>query len=136
MDHLRLTPLLIACGKTTQGYLLITEKLIAKKANLDVQDLFGNTPLMLAISGGMFSIARLLIESGANTQVMSRKGETALDLLLASPDPEAAALVERIRTPGAVIRRASEPAPAPAQGLSAMRTRAANLRELFGRRKS
>ncbi|MCK6410813.1 MAG: ankyrin repeat domain-containing protein [Azonexus sp.] len=87
-DNLGLTPLLVACGKTTPGYRVIAERLIARKAQLNVRDVFGFTPLMLAISGGMFDIARLLIERGADLGAISRKGETALNLLQASNAPE------------------------------------------------
>ncbi|WP_371322581.1 ankyrin repeat domain-containing protein [Dechloromonas sp. ZY10] len=87
-DNLGLTPLLVACGKTTPGYRVIAEKLIAKKALLNVRDVFGFTPLMLAISGGMFEIARLLIERGAELNAVARKGQSALSLLQASEAPE------------------------------------------------
>jgi hypothetical protein len=104
-DHLGLTPLLVACGKTTHGYQVIAEKLIAKRAELDVHDIFGYTPLMLAVSGGMFDIARLLIQSGASAEVISRKGETALQMLYASPKPEARALLELLAQRGKLIKR-------------------------------
>lgn len=93
-DNLGLTPLLVACGKTTPGYRAIAERLIAKKAQINVRDLFGHTPLMLAISGGMFDIARLLVERGADLQAVSRRGESALSLLQASSAPEKRELLD------------------------------------------
>lgn len=92
-NKLGLTPLLVACGKTTMGYRVISEALIAKGANVNVRDVIGNTPLLLAISGGMFEIAKMLIERGANVSLASSKGMTPLELARRSPDPRAAEIV-------------------------------------------
>ena len=127
-DHLSLTPLLIACAKPTQGYQLIAEKLIARKADLNVQDPFGHTPLMLAISGGMFDIARLLIQNGADARAVSRKGESALDMLLARPEPVARELAELVLAPSAKISRPAESASI----LTELKNRSQAIREQFG----
>ncbi len=79
-DKLGLTPLLVACGKNTQGYTDIAETLIKKGAFINVRDSLGNTPLLLALSGGSVQIARLLIERGADVFGRTRKGETTLYL--------------------------------------------------------
>ena len=72
-DNVGLTPLLFACGKTTKGYRTIAEGLIAKGANVNIRHRFGFTPLLLALSGGMFDIARLLIEHGADVRAVSAR---------------------------------------------------------------
>ena len=96
-NKLGLTPLLMACGKTTFGYRVIAESLIAKGANVNVRDVIGNTPLILAISGGMFDIAKMLIERGANVSMSSQKGETPLELALRSTAPEATEVARMIQ---------------------------------------
>lgn len=80
-DKLGLTPLLVACGKPTAGYRSIAESLIRKRAAINVSDPMGNTPLILAISGGMYDIAASLVERGAKLRVTNRKGESAISLL-------------------------------------------------------
>lgn len=96
-NKLGLTPLLMACGKTTRGYRVIAETLIAKGADVNVRDLLGNTPLLLAISGGMFDIAQVLIKRGANVSMSNQKGETPLELALRSTAPEAGGIVDLLR---------------------------------------
>jgi tankyrase len=103
-DKLGLTPLLVACGKTTTGYRVIAEGLIARGANVNVHDPLGNTPLLLALTGGMFDIARLLIEQGADVSVASRHGETPLSLARKSDSPEAAEIIDML-----IGRLAKEP---------------------------
>lgn len=79
-DRLGLTPLLVACGSTTQGYQLIAGRLIKKGAFVNVRDALGNTPLLLALAGGAPDVAKLLIEHGADVGARTRKGETVLSL--------------------------------------------------------
>lgn len=95
-NKLGLTPLLMACGKTTLGYRVIAEALIAKGANVNVRDVIGNTPLILAISGGMFDIAKMLIDKGANVGMATQKGETPLELALRSTAPESSEIANMI----------------------------------------
>lgn len=95
-NKLGLTPLLLACGKTTPGYRVVAEALIAKGANLNVRDVIGNTPLLLAISGGMFDIAKLLVDRGANISILSQKGESPLELAQRSKAPEALQVVNAL----------------------------------------
>lgn len=92
-DAVGLTPLLVACGKTTIGYKTIAEGLIAKGANVNVRHRLGFTPLLLALSGGMFDIAQMLIEHGADIHATTAKNETTLDLARTFDTPEAAAMV-------------------------------------------
>ncbi len=79
-DRIGITPLLLACGKSTQGYKEIAEMLIKKGAVINIRDRLGYTPLLLALSGGMAGIAELLIERGADVYAKTRSGETALFL--------------------------------------------------------
>jgi tankyrase len=95
-NRIGLTPLLVACGKTTAGYRAIVGDLIAKGATVNVRDPLGNTPLTLALSGGMSDIARLLIAAGANVGVRSPRGETAEELARRIDSPETAELIAMI----------------------------------------
>lgn len=79
-DRMGLTPLLLACGKATQGYKELADKLIKRGANINVRDKLGYTPLLLALSGGDARIAEMLITRGADISVKTRDGENALSL--------------------------------------------------------
>ncbi len=79
-DQLGLTPLMVACGKSSLGYKEIAETLIKKGAYINVRDALGYTPLLLALSGGTIEIAELLINKGADISARTRKGETPLSL--------------------------------------------------------
>lgn len=102
-DKLGLTPLLVACGKTTQGYKAIAEMLIMKGAYINVRDTLGFSPLLLSLSGGSMEIARLLIDRGADVLVGTRKGDTALSLARKSTSAEAAGVVELLINKGAML---------------------------------
>lgn len=80
-DKLGLTPLLISCGKTTQGYRSITELLIKSGADVGARDPLGNTPLLLAMSGGMLDLALLLLQHGADKRACNKAGDSMLSLL-------------------------------------------------------
>jgi len=79
-DRLGVTPLLLACGKSTHGYYEIAEMLINKGANINVRDRLGFTPLLLSLTGGVSGIAELLIEKGADLNATFRSGKNALYL--------------------------------------------------------
>jgi ankyrin repeat protein len=100
-DRLGLTPLLVACGKTTQGYKAIAELLIKKGAFVNIRDSLGFTPLLLSLSGGSIEIAKLLIERGADVLASTRKGETALSLARKAAGTEAAEIVNLLISKGA-----------------------------------
>lgn len=101
-DRLGLTPLLVACGKTTQGYQIIAERLIRKGALINVRDGLGYTPLLLALSGGALEIAWLLIHNGADISASTRKGETTLSLARKfGSDEEGARIVKYLEGKGA-----------------------------------
>jgi len=92
-DRMGLTPLLLACGKSTRGYKEIAEMLIKKGANINVRDRLGNTPLLLSLSGGVAGIAELLIERGADVYALTRNGENALSLAEKAGNTKIAALL-------------------------------------------
>lgn len=77
-DRMGITPLMLACGKSTQSYKELAEMLIKKGAIINVHDKLGYTPLLLSLSGGDAEIAELLIEKGADVLAQTRNGETAL----------------------------------------------------------
>jgi len=79
-DGLRLTPLLLACGKAGKGYQEIAEKLIRLGADVNARDPLGWTPLLLALSEGTVEVIELLLEYGANPLTRTRKGENAVSL--------------------------------------------------------
>ena len=99
-DKLGLTPLLIACGKTTHGYQALAAALIKKGAQINVRDSLGFTPLLLSLSGGSSEIAKLLIERGADVSACTRKGETVLSLAKHSNAPESVGIVELLISMG------------------------------------
>lgn len=100
-DGLGLTPLLVACGKSTRGYKEIAEMLIKKGALVNVRDALGYTPLLLSLSGGTVEIARLLIEKGADITVRTRKGESVLSLAEKAEGADSAGIVDLLVSKGA-----------------------------------
>lgn len=99
-DRLGLTPLLIACGKATEGYKNTVEMLLKKGAHINVRDPLGNTPLLLAISGNTPDIAFMLVEQGADVFASRRDGETALSLAQKQSDVRLLRLIEfKLRAP-------------------------------------
>ncbi|MBA3954066.1 ankyrin repeat domain-containing protein [Candidatus Dependentiae bacterium] len=52
--------------------------LLARKANPNLSDKFGNTPLMIASDKGLMPIAKVLLEAGANPNIQTKSGTTAL----------------------------------------------------------
>jgi ankyrin repeat protein len=61
------------------GNVLITKKLIEKKADLNQIDSDGKTALIYAVFFNKNDIAKLLIEAGANKSIKDSEGKTALD---------------------------------------------------------
>lgn len=51
-DRLGITPLLLACGRSSPGFRSLAEQLIRRGAAIDRRGPLGYTPLLLAISGG------------------------------------------------------------------------------------
>ncbi|KAK7422689.1 hypothetical protein QQX98_001477 [Neonectria punicea] len=73
-----------------------TINVLAKQgAGLEVEERGGLTPLMLAVHLGRKSIARKLLEDGANVDTWSSKGWTAAGLVRKGEYPDIARLLER-----------------------------------------
>ncbi len=94
---------------TAAGNLDIVRVLLAAKPDLDWQDPgLGSTALMLALAphsavlrnqlppSGRWDIARLLVEAGANVNVMTRAGVTALMLVVQENSPRSLAMVQAL----------------------------------------
>ena len=63
---------------TTKGNIKITEMLIKAGANVNTQNILGNTPLMFATQAGNINIMGMLIEAGANVNTKNNEGTTPL----------------------------------------------------------
>jgi tankyrase len=92
-DKMGETPLLLTCGKKTQGFKSIAERLITRGAYINERDRNGFTPLMLSISAGTDDISELLIEKGADVNAGTRKGITPLSLAMSSGNTPIAELL-------------------------------------------
>jgi tankyrase len=99
-DRLGLTPLLIACGKSTYGFKAVAELLVERGAAINVRDSLGYTPLLLSLSGGTIGIAKLLIERGADVLACTRRGETALLLSEKHTGPEGIEIMALLQSKG------------------------------------
>ncbi len=92
------------------GNLDIVRALLAAKPDLDWRDpMFGTTALMQALapfqfhpptrlqtSSGRWDVARLLLEAGANVNVMTKNGVTALMLVAQENNPRSLAMVQAL----------------------------------------
>ena len=80
------TPLhnVVRLGDQNQLEILSRFKKGAYPTNLDVQDVFGNTALHLAVLLNNFEAARILIESGADVSVLNAEALTPLALAKAN----------------------------------------------------
>ena len=65
----------------SQAHLSTLENLLsgAETLNLDVRNIYGQTPLMLACINGHLQIAKLLLENGASVGITDNFGYSALD---------------------------------------------------------
>ncbi len=70
------TPLHIAAKK---GYAKIVTLLLSHKADMEVQDLIRQTPLIAAVRANRYNTAKILLEHGANPNHATSSKKTALD---------------------------------------------------------
>ena len=115
---------------TAAGNLDIVQALLAAKPDLDWRDpVLGTTTLMLALAPirnvvqnqlpatGRWDIAQLLVQAGANVNVMTKTGVTALMLVAQEDSPRSLAMVQTLLAAhadingGCVCRGAFQPAP-------------------------
>lgn len=64
-----------------EEYLEIVRFLIDSKANINAQDLYGNTALFIALEEGHFKIAQELIKRGADTKIKNSQGKDAATII-------------------------------------------------------
>jgi ankyrin repeat protein len=81
-DKMGETPLLLTCGKNTEGCISIAKNLILRGAFINERNGSGYTPLMLSIAAGTDEISELLIEKKADVQAGTRSGITPLSLAM------------------------------------------------------
>ena len=62
----------------TKGHTEITQALLDKSANTDIQNNDGNTALILAAAMGHTEITQALLDKSANTDIQNNDGNTAL----------------------------------------------------------
>ncbi|CAB0029305.1 unnamed protein product [Trichogramma brassicae] len=84
-DHDRQSPLHTSCKRTLQGaehrnaeVLFRVCDELGKQLEVDGLDRYGKTPLQYAVSGGLKQEVKLLLNRGANANVVSRNGSTLL----------------------------------------------------------
>jgi hypothetical protein len=56
----------------------LVQLLLERNATINIQDLYGRTPLMYAAAMGTEEIVTMLLEAGANPNIQDKKGRTAL----------------------------------------------------------
>ena len=74
--------------------------LINRKANVEIRDERGFTPLHLAVTAGRIAIVRLLVNAGADVNAISSSGATPLALALKNRHREIAAFLSGARANG------------------------------------
>ena len=79
MDKRRATPLHRAASKGDVGIINLLLSL-GKNLDINVSDVYGNTPLHLACEGNNFEAAKILIQKGAQIDVKNKEEKTPLEL--------------------------------------------------------
>lgn len=78
VDHARLTVFHHAQNGSVEG----VKYHLSNRCSVDIQDMYGWTPLMCATFEGHYSVADYLIKQGANLDLKNKQGLTALDIAL------------------------------------------------------
>lgn len=99
VDHVNFngdTPLSLSIWKNHQetGLFLISNA----KSSLDRQDKFGDTPLLDASKGGMYTVVRKLLDAKANPNHSNKKGATALSLAKTNGHSSVVKLLQGVTT--------------------------------------
>lgn len=71
------------------GNIEVAKILIAQKADLNIKDINGQTPLHYALSGRKWDLAKLYIDSGADTSIKDKNDEGFDDYVMSKGDTEA-----------------------------------------------
>jgi ankyrin repeat protein len=74
--------------------LTIVEKLIESNANVNVQDEYGKTPLILATESNSPKIVNIFLLSGADINIKDRNNETALDIAVSNEMAEIQQIIQ------------------------------------------
>jgi ankyrin repeat protein len=94
------------------GHVEATQTLIDAGANLDAQDNYDTTPVVMAILNGHLGVAALLLESGADPNLQDRYGRTPLftatDLNTLDVNPRPAPAITGDYRPADIVRLAIE----------------------------
>jgi serine/threonine-protein phosphatase 6 regulatory ankyrin repeat subunit B len=76
------------------GALEIVDKLLARQADKDAQNEFGDTALIIASRNGNTALARRLVTAGASTRLRNKDRLTAADVAAARSFPGLADLLK------------------------------------------
>jgi len=93
------TPLHIACliggkgEKETRAQVVMARLLLGLGAEIDARDMFGRTPLWIAINKGYGILTRILLEKGSNVNIGDNAGVYPFHLVEQSTYPEIRRLV-------------------------------------------
>jgi hypothetical protein len=77
----------------------IVQLLLERSTNINLQDLYGRTPLMYAAAMGTEEIVTMLLKAGANPNIQDKKGRTAL---MEAYSKQEAKIAEILRAGGAI----------------------------------
>jgi RNA polymerase primary sigma factor len=83
--------------------------------DLNARDAQGQTPLMLSAARNKAAICKLLLDAGADADLLDPSGRSALVIALAAGANEAAQAIETVSVPAAVIAAADGPSNEPEQ---------------------
>jgi len=68
------------CYRLDQKHKETLQLLLDRGINIDQEDCGGNTPLMLAASGGLYEVVVTLVEASADITVLNKKKQQAIDV--------------------------------------------------------
>jgi len=77
-DRFRIKPPILAYA--LDGRLDKVREYVEAKGDVNVTDVNGNTPLMMAVVEDHYDVAKYLLTHGANPSLKNKIGETALDI--------------------------------------------------------
>jgi len=103
------TPLILAVRLEQE---VLVEKLLSKRANVDIQSSTGDTALHKVAISGNARLSRLLLEAAACACTRNRKGATACEVAVQFGHDEVAEQLFVARSSPPVHKRADQPAPA------------------------